>query len=148
MGPPAPLSSYFSEDEIVKITGLRPSKPVSAGSLIGLTFMLLFGIVFLALVLNALSENEAPPLMFALVVIFMLAWIGTVLFMLIYHALNLKRAKGLSLVDVDSEPSTPGDKHQNDAMQRLRSLEELKRDGLITEDEFMKKREEMMQEKW
>jgi hypothetical protein len=33
-------------------------------------------------------------------------------------------------------------------MQKMRSLEALKKDGLISEDEFRRKREEVMQQKW
>lgn len=132
----------------MKITSIRPSKPVSAGSLIGLIFMIIFGIAFTILILNVLFENEAPPAMFAFFIIFMLAWLGTAVFMLIYHTLNLKREKGLSLIDVDFESETQTSDNKYSPMQRLRSLEELKRDCLITEDEFIKKRKEIMQEKW
>ncbi len=81
-------------------------------------------------------------------VLFMIAWVGTALIILIYHILNLKRAKGLSLVDIEAEPGTQADGTDSDPMQRLRSLEALKHDGLISEDEFMRKREEIMQQKW
>ncbi|MGD0294138.1 MAG: SHOCT domain-containing protein [Terracidiphilus sp.] len=127
---------------------LKPSKPVSSGALIGLFFMLLFGIAFSVLVGNALVENEAPVAMCIAFGIFMIGWLGTVVFMLVYHFLNLKRAKGLSLVDIDTESSSQTDKSDSDPMQKLRGLEALKQDGLISEDEFRRKREEIMQQKW
>jgi hypothetical protein len=68
--------------------------------------------------------------------------------MLVYHFLNLKRAKGLSLVDIDTESGSQTDESVSDPMQKLRSLEALKKDGLISEDEFRRKREEVMQQKW
>ena len=71
-----------------------------------------------------------------------------VLFQLVYHVLNLKRPKGLPLVDIETEPGLPGDAAQGDPMQRLRTLEKLKSDGLITDEEYRRKREEMMREKW
>ena len=127
---------------------IKPSKPVSAGALVGLLFMLLFGIAFSVLIGNVLVENEAPVPMYFVFGIFMLGWIGTVLFMLVYHFLNLKRAKGLSLVDIETEPGPHGNEPVNDPMQKLRSLEALKKDALISEDEFNRKREEIMQQKW
>jgi hypothetical protein len=80
--------------------------------------------------------------------IFMIGWLGTVVYMLVYHFLNLKRAKGLSLVEIDTESGFQTDESVSDPMQKLRSLEALKHDGLISEDEFRRKREEIMQQKW
>lgn len=127
---------------------LKPSKPVSAGALIGLCFMLLFGIGFAILIGNVLVENDAPPVMSFVFMIFIIGWIATVIYMLVYHFLNLKRAKGLSLVDIEAEPGSQADDAVSDPMQKLRGLEALKRDGLISEDEFRRKREEIMQQKW
>jgi hypothetical protein len=132
----------------MRMLNIRPSKPVSVGALIGLFFMLLFGIAFAVLVGNTLVENEAPVAMYFVFGIFMLGWIGTVLFMLVYHFLNLKRAKGLSLIDIEAEPGSQPDDTASDPMQKLRNLEAMKHDGLISEDEFRRKREEIMQEKW
>lgn len=127
---------------------IKPSKPASAGALVGLSFMLLFGIGFTALVGNVLVENEAPAAMFFVFGVFMLGWLGTAVFMLVYHFLNIKRAKGLSLVDIEAEPGLQISEPASDPMQKLRSLATLKQDGLISEDEFRRKREEIMQQKW
>ncbi|MGO9316420.1 MAG: SHOCT domain-containing protein [Terracidiphilus sp.] len=127
---------------------VKPSKPVSAGALIGLCFMLLFGIAFSVLVGNVLVENEAPIAMFIAFGVFMIGWLGSAVFMLVYHIMNLKRAKGLSVVDIDAEPGSLTSDTVSDPMQKLRGLEALKKDGLISEDEFRSKREEIMQQKW
>lgn len=127
---------------------MRPSKPLSTGALIILVFMLMFGIAFFALVHSVLQKEDAPVAMFIVFYIFMVGWIATALFQLVYHALNLKRSKGLSLVDIESEPGLPEETAQSDPMQRLRNLEKLKSDRLITEEEFRRKREEIMREKW
>ena len=127
---------------------VKPSKPVSAGALIGLCFMILFGIAFAVLVGNVLVENEAPVPMYFVFGLFMIAWLGAAVFMLVYHLTNLKRAKGLSLIDIEAEPGPQADDTASDPMQKLRSLEALKHDGLISEDEFKRKREEVMQQKW
>lgn len=130
------------------LLNIKPSKPASAGALVGLFFMLLFGIAFSVLVGNVLVENEAPVAMFIAFGVFMIGWLGTAVFMLVYHILNIKRAKGLSLVEIESEPHPEGDEPANDPMRKLRSLESLKHDGLISEDEFRQKREEIMLQKW
>jgi hypothetical protein len=127
---------------------IRPSKPASAGALFGLFFMLLFGIAFSVFLGNVLVENEAPIAMYFVFGIFMIGWLGAALYMLVYHFLNFKRAKGLSLVDIETEPGSQADDTISDPMQKLRSLEALKHDGLISEDEFRRKREEIMQQKW
>lgn len=127
---------------------MRPSKPLSTGAVIILVFMLMFGIAFFALVHSVLKKEDAPVAMSIVFYIFMVGWIGMVLFQLVYHMMNLKRAKGLSLVDIESESGLPEETAQSDPMQRLRNLEKLKSDGLITEEEFRRKREEMMREKW
>ena len=127
---------------------IKPSKPASAGALVGLSFMLLFGIGFSVLVGNVLVENEAPVALLFVFGVFMIGWLGTAVFMLVYHFLNIKRAKGLSLVDIETEPGPQMNEPSSDPMQKLRSLDTLKHDGLISEDEFRRKREEIMQQKW
>jgi hypothetical protein len=134
---------------------IKPSKPVSMGALIVLVFMLLFAIGFAILVGNVLVDNEAPPVEKVVFILFMLAFVATVLFLLVYHILNLKRAKGLALIDIETGPRSPAAEGippllppDPDPMQRLRELEALKRDGLINEDEFKRKREDVMQQKW
>lgn len=122
---------------------IKPGKPLSAGAIFGLAFMILFGIGFGILVMNVLMENDAPLVMKIIFPLFIAGWIGTAIFMLIFHVLNLKRAKGLSLIDIETGPDM-----QKDPVQRLRDLEALKNDRLITDDEFKKKRAEIMGEKW
>ena len=127
---------------------VKPSKPASIGSLIGIFFLLIFGIGFFVLVGNVLSDNEAPPAMSIAFSLFMIAWIVTALIILVYHVLNLKRAKGLPLLDIETESGLQEDRTEVDHMQRLRSLEALKHDSLISEDEYRLKRAEIMKEKW
>ncbi|MCE5194894.1 MAG: SHOCT domain-containing protein [Nitrospiraceae bacterium] len=129
-------------------TSLKPSKTLSAGSIAGLIFLLFFGIGFLILISSVLSQNDAPAIMRVVFYVFMCGWIGIVIFMLVYHALNLKRKKGLSLIDIETESCPHEDIPENNPMQKLRSLENLKKDGLISEEEFKTKRAEIMQQKW
>lgn len=128
--------------------GVKPSKPASLGSLVVTCFMLVCGIAFFALIANVLRENEAPFGMAVFFYLFMVAWIVTALVMLVYHAINLKRARGLSMIDIETEPASQQSAGEADPMQRLRSLDALKRDGLISEEESALKRREIMKEKW
>jgi flagellar motor component MotA len=125
---------------------LTPGRTVSAGSIVGLIFLLLFGIGFAAVVGNVLVENEASPMIIYLFSVIIIAWIGTVLFMLVYHIKNLNRAKGLSLIDINTEPDN--NEVKRTPMQSLRELELLKKDGLITEIEYQKKRAQLLEERW
>lgn len=126
---------------------LTPGRTVSAGSVGVLIFLLLFGIGFAVVVGNVLVENDAPPMFSLLFLIIIIAWIGTVLFMLIYHIRNLNRAKGLSLIDINTEPDS-NNELKNSPMQSLRDLELLKKDGLITEIEYQQKRAQILDDRW
>ena len=126
---------------------LTPGRTVSAGSVGVLIFMLLFGIGFAVAVGNVLAENDAPPMFSFLFLIIIIGWIGTVLFMLVYHVKNLNRAKGLSLIDLNTEPDSNTVLKSN-PMQSLRDLELLKKDGLITEIEYQQKRAQILDERW
>lgn len=126
---------------------LTPGRTVSAGSIVGLIFLLLFGIGFAVVVGNVLAENDASPMFSFLFFIIIVAWIGTVLFMLVYHIKNLNSVKGLSLIDINTEPDS-NDYVKRTPMQNLRDLELLKKDGLITEKEYQQKRIQILDERW
>jgi hypothetical protein len=108
---------------------LTPSKQVSAGSIAGLIFLLIFGIGFAILVGSVLNENDAPSLMKMLFYLLMIGWIGTVLFMLIYHTKNYKSDKGISFIDINTDQDLDKNTERSPS-QNLRDLESSK-DGLI-----------------
>lgn len=126
---------------------LTPGRNISAGSIAGLIFLLVFGIVFAIVVGNVLSENDAPPMFSLLFFIIIVAWIGTVVFMIVFHVKNLNSAKGLSIVDINTEPENNTDVRRT-PMQNLRELESLKKEGLITEIEYQQKRTQIMDDHW
>ncbi len=126
---------------------LKPSKPVSAGAGIGLVFMLIFGLGFAAVVGNVLQENDAPPLFSMLFFLIIIIWIGAVVFMLIYHFKNIKSKDGYSLFDISTETVNtvePG----SSPMQVLKELEIMKKEKLITEEEYNSKRKQIMDKDW
>jgi hypothetical protein len=127
---------------------LTPSKQVSAGSIAGLIFLLIFGIGFAILVGSVLNENDAPSLMKMLFYLLMIGWIGTVLFMLVYHTKNYKSDKGISLIDINTELDLDKKDKERSPSQNLRDLESLKKDGLINEKEYEQKRTQILSDKW
>lgn len=129
-------------------SSIRPAQPTSVASLIALTFMLLFGIGFALLVGNVLQENEAPIIMSLVFLLFMVGWIGTALYLLVYHIRNIRRPEGLPLFEVETEAGSSGLEGETNFARKLRDLEQLKTDGLISQEEYSRKRSEVMAEKW
>lgn len=80
---------------------VRPAKPVSRASAFMLVFMFLFGIGFAILVGQTLYENEAPFALYFVFSVFIIGWLGMVLFMLIYNLQNLSRTKGVPFIEID-----------------------------------------------
>lgn len=126
---------------------LKPSKPVSAGAGIGLIFMLIFGIGFAVVVGNVLQENDAPPLFSMLFFLVIIIWIGAVVFMMIYHFKNIKSKDGYSLFDISTE-SDNNKESGNSPTQVLRELEAMRKEKLITEEEYNSKRKQIMDKDW
>lgn len=122
---------------------VKVGKPLSAGAIVALVFMILFGMGFGVLVMNVLSDNDAPPVMKIIFPLFITGWIVTAVVMLVYHVLNLKRAKGMSLIDIETDNGPSAG-----PAQRIRDLEGLRKDGMISEDEYKAKRAEIMGERW
>ena len=126
---------------------IKPSKPVSAGAGIGLVFMLIFGLGFAGVVGNVLQENDAPPLFSMLFFLVIIIWIGTVIFMMIYHFKNLKSKNGLSLFEISTEPGNIKEA-DNGPMKVLVELETMRKEKLITEEEYNRKRKQIMDKEW
>ncbi len=126
---------------------LKPSKPVSAGAGIGLVFMLIFGLGFAAVVGNVLQENDAPPLFTMLFFLVIIIWIGAVVFMLIYHFKNIKSKNGYSLFDISTESDNTVESGSS-PMQVLKELETMRKEKLITQEEYTSKRKQIMDKDW
>ncbi|HEY7751858.1 MAG TPA: SHOCT domain-containing protein [Ignavibacteriaceae bacterium] len=131
----------------MKKLSVIPGRKISAGSIPVMIFFLLFGVGFAVVVGNVLIENEAPVLFSVLFYLLISLWILTVMFLLIYNIKNLKGSEGVSLFDIHNESDAGNDSKISPA-QLLRELESLKKDGLINEAEFRKKRESILNEQW
>lgn len=84
-----------------RTVSIRPSKSVSLAGVIMLIFMFLFGVGFAILIGQTLYENEAPIGLYFVFSVFIVGWLGTVLFLLVYNIHNLRRPEGVSLIDID-----------------------------------------------
>lgn len=105
---------------------------------------LILGVLFILFgaVLAAVSEGEARP--FAL--LFVLIWsVGCIA--LILHAVKTLRLMKEGKIEIAEFEVSDGETESGFAA-RLRDLEALKNDGLISDDEYSEKRAEIVQEKW
>ena len=105
--------------------------------IIVLAFFMPLGVVFVFI-----AEGEARPF----VAIFALIW-TVVCIALIAHSIKVLKLIKMGKFEI-AEISDPNPENESDFSSRLRNLEALKKDGLISEGEYQKKRKVIMQEKW
>ncbi len=98
---------------------------------------LLFGLMFVIM-----AEGEARPF----VAIFSLIWSAGCI-ALIVHAVKALRLIKKGKIEI-AEISCVAGETESDFAARLRDLEELKKDGLLSDAEYRRKRAEIMQGKW
>ncbi len=145
---------------------IRPGKASSLmGFVVGIGFVLL-GLLMLGSLTGPLGGlGPVSGLGSAFMIVWLLAAAGVT----IYHGYNLFGRKPVSMIDVDIEPADgaalesdaiagsdgtdgaarsggPGSELSFDV--RLRKLEDLRREGLISEEEYRAKRAEILSEKW
>ncbi|NLM09242.1 MAG: SHOCT domain-containing protein [Clostridiaceae bacterium] len=123
---------------MAKRVRVKPSKPSSLfGMIIGIIFVLIG--LFIAI-----------PIFGILGVLWTLVAVGITG----YQAYNFFGDKGVASWEIDIDNGSNEEKNiqstsvSGDFEIRLRKLNRLKEDGLITEEEFQKKREEILREKW
>jgi hypothetical protein len=133
------------------VPGAVTMRAARFGIAVALAF-LVFGLVFAGVVLSEEGTHE-PGLTVALS-LFFLIWVGVCIGMVVTYA-RILSGKGppaeRSITDLQIEETPgPGDGSASppDFETRLRKLEALRRDGLITEAEHQAKREELLREKW
>ena len=116
---------------------VRPGKTASVIGIIAAGLMFVFGIFFF----SRLGEEGSD-----IGRIFMLFWLLIIILIIAYYVYNLKSrqasSSALEVIDVDVPGSGPS------VEEKLRSLERMKRDRLIKEEEYRQKRQEIMQQKW
>lgn len=116
---------------------VRPGKMASVIGIIAAGVMLIFGIVFFGL----LQEEGS-----GIGQIFVALWMLIIILMIAYYVYNLMSGKASSsaMAEIDLEMAESG----HTAEEKLRSLERMKKDRLITEEEYRQKRQEILQQKW
>jgi len=122
---------------------LKPPPPTKtmfiAQIVIGALF-LVFAVVFFLTVQSEMGEEK--PLVALFFIIFM-----TVCIVIIIHAAKALRLVEEGKFEIAEVSGSIGDV-EGDFSQKLRDLEALKKDGLISGAEYRKKRAEIMGEKW
>jgi hypothetical protein len=110
--------------------------------------MIVMGILFLAfgVVLVNAAEGEARP--FALM--FGILWVAVCVGIVVYGLCILSRGKApaMAVIDVESAPEGGNSSEGTDFEAKLRKLERLRKERLISEEEYRRKRTEIMAEKW
>ena len=99
--------------------------------------MLLFGMVFFSLLRDDGSSIGQ---------IFMVFWMLILIIIITYYVYNLKsqKASSVAMEEIELDTQDSG----SSVEEKLRSLERLKKERLITEEEYLQKRKEIMQQKW
>ncbi|MGB9907015.1 MAG: SHOCT domain-containing protein [Candidatus Saccharicenans sp.] len=133
---------------------VRPSPTSSIITLVMSILFLIFGVVFMGSVLGEADEARGP------MSIFLVIWIGACLGLAIYSLINLSsygksrpNPAALEVLEVEDKKSPDKNKEDNDKARpdfgvRLRELEALWKDGLLNEEEYQRKRREILDEKW
>lgn len=120
-----------------------------AGIVVAVLF-LLFGLVLSFVILQDMPDSETGLKFLVGAFFFIWAAVCVTLIFIYRRILSKQKASGVnSLVDLDF--ATTGDAGTGGGGNfdvRLRKLEELKQDGLITEAEYLGKREKILGEHW
>ena len=106
------------------------------GIIVGFAF-LIFGIVFFIILLQ---EDSTVGVLF---MIFWMFIVGTIIFFNFYNLIKQK-----DVIDIETESLPSANDSGLDFESKLRKLESLKKDGLINKEEFSKKRDEILNQKW
>jgi hypothetical protein len=115
--------------------GVRPSKPISwLSAVVGVGMMV-------CVVLFFIQPGLAIPAFIGL-------WIVTLVGIVAYHVKNAMSSGGVDHTQFHIRAEQGGSSGGADFDQRLRDLERLREDGLLTEEEYRRKRADILSEDW
>lgn len=117
----------------------KPVKTIFVAQLVIIPLFMLFG---LALFSVGAADKEVMPYL----AIFILIW-ETVCIALLVNAVKVLRRIKNGKIEIAEISGLVG-KEESIFAAKLRELNALKKDALISDDEYRKKRAEIMQEKW
>lgn len=104
-------------------------KPSKSNSVLGM----IVGVIFIIIGITQVSQLGTFGVIWTLLAIIITG----------YHLINVFSDKGVSSYQVDIEDNNPGDYES-----KLRQLYRLKEDNIISEEEYQKKKEEILGGKW
>ena len=139
--PPPPPAAKQERNEIMSgKLYVKPPKGVLIAQIVIVPLFMLFGLSFIFL-----AEGEAA--IFA--VIFVFIWEAACIAILA-NAIKLLKQGGVEIAEFKetSENEIKEDIKEEDFAKKLRDIESLKADGLLSEDEYRIKREEILNKKW
>lgn len=116
---------------------VRPTRPALVTGLVITAAFLVFGVVFMVMMVKERSWIGVGFLAF---------WNLIILIMMGYVAYMLATRR--TAVDIETEFVPPAGEAGPDFEAKLRKLESLKKDGLISEEEYRAKRAEIMKRDW
>ncbi len=120
-------------------------KPTKQAGIIGVVMGALF-LVFGCAMFVLIGQDEGVEM--PVLLLFGIFWVLVCLGLIVFSALNIKKS-GMAMIRVENEPDPAGPApSREEPMDRLRKLEGLRKDGLISAAEFEVKREEIMRPKW
>jgi len=118
---------------------VRPTKSALIFGMIAVALFLIMGAIFFVILLK---EGAVIGVVFtAFWIIFVLVIGGVYLYNYRNYDKNVER-------NVAEQIVLPSQMGKEDFADKLRKLDNLKRDGLISKAEFIKKRSEIMEQKW
>jgi hypothetical protein len=117
-------------------------KPGSGPSLVGMIVGVLFVILGLTVFIPLTNAAGFPASIFAII------WTVIAATITLYYGMNLFRRGGAPIYDIDIETKPAGATSEADFDQKLRKLTRLKEDGLISTEEYLTKRAELMHQRW
>jgi len=134
-----------------RVVSVKPSPGAAAAGMVIAALFMVFG---LGLIYVGISENGGEPGLQIIIGLFGVIWAVAcgaifVFYVRIYKYWAAHPQKGLNTIatfEVTDATGEEADEPDFDA--RLRKLEALKRDGLVTKEEYDGKRKEIMKEKW
>jgi Short C-terminal domain len=141
----------IGEDGASQKVRVMPGRAASAIQVVLGTAFLIFGAVFVFS--QAANAGSSEPELKILLILFGIIWIIACGAIAGYGVYCLAKRKPAALCTIEFETVQPtseanGETGPADFDARLRKLESLKKEGLITDDEFNRKRAEIMAAKW
>lgn len=117
-------------------------KPGMVPSLIGVIVGVLFVILGLTVFIPLTNAAGFPASIFAII------WTVIAAASTLYYGINLFRRGGVSSYDIDVETTPAEATGEPDFDEKLRKLAQLKQDGLLSSEEYLAKRAELMRQRW